>query len=173
MSSFVVSSLSPDDVAGYRELRLYGLQESPMAFGSSYEEEVEMSLPRFAVRLQDSPDKFTLGAWVGSSLVGTVGFGRSSALKQRHKGMLYAMYVHPDQRRMGCGRSLVEALLNRTRSLPGLDQIQLSVNADNPAAIALYESLGFVAFGREPRALLVDGVFHDEVHMVLSLPAVL
>jgi RimJ/RimL family protein N-acetyltransferase len=43
------------------------------------------------------------------------------------------------------------------------------VNAENPRALALYASLGFTAYGREPRTLCVDGVFYDEILMALTL----
>ena len=36
----------------------------------------------------------------------------------------------------------------------------------------LSESLGFTAYGREPRTLCVDGVFYDEILMALPLDAV-
>jgi len=51
----------------------------------------------------------------------------------------------------------------------GVLQIQLCVNADNVRARNLYLSLGFAAFGREPRALRVGDRFFDEEHMVLRL----
>jgi RimJ/RimL family protein N-acetyltransferase len=39
------------------------------------------------------------------------------------------------------------------------------LTAADAAAIALYEAQGFVRYGLEPGALLVDGVLHDEVLM--------
>jgi RimJ/RimL family protein N-acetyltransferase len=55
------------------------------------------------------------------------------------------------------------------RTMPDLRQLNLGVNANNAAAIRLYESLGFKAFGHEAGAMLVDGVLHDEVHLSLRL----
>ena len=51
----------------------------------------------------------------------------------------------------------------------GVLQIHLAVNAENPRALALYASLGFSAYGREPRTLRVDGMFYDEILMALPL----
>ena len=45
----------------------------------------------------------------------------------------------------------------------------LTVSAEQVAARRLYESLGFQAFGREPRALLVNGLYVDEDYMILRL----
>ena len=47
--------------------------------------------------------------------------------------------AHPDARRQGLGRRLVQAALD----LPGTRSAFLEVRADNAPAIALYESLGF------------------------------
>jgi RimJ/RimL family protein N-acetyltransferase len=54
--------------------------------------------------------------------------------------------------------------------MPGLTQINLSVNSANAAALALYEGLGFSSFGLERGYLQVDGVLHDEIHMARPLP---
>jgi hypothetical protein len=43
--------LTSEDIGAYRELRLQALQESPTAFGSSYEQEVCLSLTEFAARI--------------------------------------------------------------------------------------------------------------------------
>lgn len=44
-----------------------------------------------------------------------------------------------------------------------------AVHVDNSRAISLYESLGFVAWGRQLRALKVWGRHHDELEMALLL----
>ena len=49
--------------------------------------------------------------------------------------------------------------------------IQLEVTEGNVPAHALYESLGFKAFGVEPMAVLTPSGFRSKVHMWLSLPA--
>ena len=71
----------------------------------------------------------------------------------------------PEARGKGVGRGLLVQALALAGSVPDLLQVNLSVNAGNMAAIALYESLGFQTFGREPAALRIDGVLHDELHM--------
>ena len=46
---------------------------------------------------------------------------------------------------------------------------QLTVTTGQLAARRLYESLGFKAFGREPRALLVNGMYVAKDYYVLLL----
>ena len=45
----------------------------------------------------------------------------------------------------------------------------LSVTETSVAAKALYESLGFRVWGREPAAHGWDGTFRDEFHLILNL----
>ena len=52
------------------------------------------------------------------------------------------LYVAPEARREGLGRTLVEAVIERARER-GCRRVELDVNSENPAAIALYRSLGF------------------------------
>ena len=47
-------------------------------------------------------------------------------------------------------------------------QVHLAVTASNGAAVALYEHLGFIRYGTEPRALKVNGRYLDEHLMVLQ-----
>ena len=56
------------------------------------------------------------------------------------------MAVHPDHRRRGAGRLLLEALLERGRRL-GATEAWLEVRRSNQAAIRLYEGYGFETRG--------------------------
>ena len=55
------------------------------------------------------------------------------------------------------------------KSLPGLEQIELSVVTRHRHVRNLYTSIGFNSCGIDPRALLVDGEYLDEERMVLLL----
>lgn len=164
--------LTTDDARTYRELRLYGLQESPTAFGSSFEQEGPRPLEFFADRLADKADRLVWGAFAGDRLVGVAAFVRDIGVKTRHRGAIYGMYVHPDWRRQGVGRDLLKTLLAEVDSQPGLRWVRLGVTVGNAAAQRLYESLGFTVYGEEPEVLLIDGVAYGERHLVrrISLP---
>jgi [ribosomal protein S18]-alanine N-acetyltransferase len=55
--------------------------------------------------------------------------------------------IHPKYQRQGLGKLLLEALLDKARSL-GLERATLEVRASNQGAISLYEKFGFKLAGR-------------------------
>ena len=184
-----IRQLTVEDARSFWALRLFGLKESPSAFGSSWEEShtlpfdqvVEMVAerttgPNFAIwgafaeagqgekggaDLVSTPD--------GERLVGMMGFRRHDKIKELHKAYLWGVYVHPDFRGQGLGGRLLDATLGMARSMPGLRQIQLQATEHNQPAVALYRSRGFHVFGREPEALFVDGVYSTDLHMMLRI----
>ena len=162
-----IRRLEPADAPAYRALRLAALRESPSAYGSSAEEEEALPLALFEDRLAAGAERAVFGAFDGTTLVGLTGLVREPKAKRAHTASVFGVYVAPQARGQHTGRRLMQATIDAARSLPGLLQLRLCVNADNTAAIRLYASLGFETFGREIDAVNVDGRFHDELHMAL------
>ncbi|MBN9531550.1 MAG: hypothetical protein J0H82_35460 [Alphaproteobacteria bacterium] len=48
-------------------------------------------------------------------------------------------------------------------------QVILSVSAGNEAAERLYRGCGFEVYGREPRAVMMDGLAIAKLYMILML----
>jgi ribosomal protein S18 acetylase RimI-like enzyme len=163
--------LTSADAEQFQALRLAGLLEFPSAFASSHAEEVSRSLADVAARVAQREDSLVLGAFDSLSLVGVVGVYKERNFKLAHKANLWGLYVAPAARRSGVGRALVQEALACAERVLGALQVNLGVNASNVAALRLYERLGFSEFGREQRFMLLDGVPHDEVHMVCWLDA--
>lgn len=170
MPEITLRVLNPDtdvDAASYRDLRLFALQEAPEAFASSYERESAQALDFFRDRLSQEHGRFVLGAFSGAALVGVVGMYRDPGLKVRHRGHIWGMYVHPDQRKGGVGRALLTEAIARTRAVEGVELLDLGVGSENTPALALYRALGFVSTGIDPRGLKVNGQYIDEQRMCL------
>ncbi|MFB6888021.1 GNAT family N-acetyltransferase [Kitasatospora sp. NPDC056327] len=64
-------------------------------------------------------------------------------------GTLWQLGVHPALRSCGIGTLLIRSAEQRIGAR-GLTRAELGVEEDNPRARALYERLGYRAFGREP-----------------------
>ncbi len=67
----------------------------------------------------------------------------------------------------GVGRSLLRALTAHGLALRGVEKLNLTVAAENRAAVHLYQSEGFVEFARELDAFRADGQSCTELSMTL------
>ncbi|KAA9333144.1 GNAT family N-acetyltransferase [Hymenobacter busanensis] len=159
--------LTPADAAAFRTLRLQALHASPEAFGSTLEEELTSVDRRFAQQFS-GPGRCITGAFDGEQLIGMMGFVRETRHKTQHRGSIWGVFVAPEYRGLGIGTGLFQHLLHRLDALDGLEQIELVVSEQSPAARRLYERAGFVEFGRLPGAFSSpdDGPPVSVVYMV-------
>lgn len=157
--------MSPADAASFREIRLEALRDCPSAFGASYETERTWPVGVFARRIPDGPPDAVFGACAdgdAAALVGIAGFRVHPGLKERHKGMVWGMYVRPAGRGSGTGRALLRAVVAHAAEVAEVEIVQLSVVTAQVAARALYDRMGFVPYGIERRALRVGAEYYDE-----------
>jgi GNAT superfamily N-acetyltransferase len=81
---------------------------------------------------------------------------RWSVWKSADDCWLEDLYVRETARRAGLGRALVEGAVDRARDR-GCRRIELDVNEDNEAALALYEACGFTLEPKPPGRTLFVG----------------
>ncbi len=94
--------------------------------------------------------EYLLGAADGEAPAGVCQLRfRWSVWKSAEDCWLEDLYVREEARRSGLGRALVEAALERARER-GCKRIELDVNEDNAAALALYEACGFLMRPKPP-----------------------
>ena len=158
--------LTATDAEVYRELRLEGLQTNPEAFGSSFEEEKDISLESFASRLEGQ-GTFTFGAFNQGDLLGVATLVQANKVKLKHKASIFAVYVSPKKRGLGIGKQLMVEVINQAKRLVDVEQINLTVVSSNESAKGLYTTLGFHVFGTERNALKIGQQYFDEDYMVL------
>jgi ribosomal protein S18 acetylase RimI-like enzyme len=114
------------------------------------------------------PRQAVFGAF-DEALVGFLGVMPGSHLKTAHRYYLWGLFVDPSHRGRGLGRGLAIQAIEFVRSLGGASAISLSVTDRAPEASALYRSLGFVEWGRDPDAIRLQGTSIAEMHMRLDL----
>jgi ribosomal protein S18 acetylase RimI-like enzyme len=153
--------LLPADASAYRELRLEGLECHPEAFGAAWEDEADKPLDWFARRL--AGNTVIGGSVFGAGLDGVAGLMVPQAAKQRHRGVLWGMYVRPDARGSGLAAALVRQVVQAGRGQ--VEAIRLTVVASNQAAVRVYRAAGFAEYGLERRALKLGSTYYDEMLM--------
>jgi RimJ/RimL family protein N-acetyltransferase len=167
-----VRILTEADAGAFWNIRLRALRDDPESFGSSYEEILERGIAGAtqSLRKRDTaPDDVTFGAFDGETLVGIAGFRRGEEVKKRHKGIIWGMYVPREMRGKGIGKALLEAAIAHAKTLPQLEQINLSVVLTSREARHLFISLGFETYGLERRALKLRDRYFDQELMTLHL----
>ena len=162
--------LNVADASIYHALRLRALQTDSESFGSTYEREVNFPIEAVEERIRQAEDRYVLGAFdEEGALVGVVRFIRDTDRKSKHKGNIYGMYVAPEVRGRGVGKELMLEVITRAKDFDGVEQIHLQVVSKNESAKKLYQSLGFVTYGVEPRGLKEGDEYFDEDLMILIL----
>lgn len=164
----VVRPLTPSDAAAYVALRRAMLLDTPRAFAADPETDRGSDEAGVRTSLAD-PGYAIIGAFEDEALIGAAGVIRQGGRKLRHRAYIWGVWVRPDRRGRGIGEALVRGTIEAAREWPDLRVLCLSANAEQPAAIRLYERVGFKAWGVEPSMLIVDGVEYDEVHMQLRV----
>jgi len=150
-------------------LRMMALETDPWSFVDSPEELRAMSVQEFATRLRaDHAENFIVGAFEQGAAVGMVGCYQEVPLKRRHKAWIWGVFVAPAARGRGIAKSLMQAGIQRAKTIRGVEMLLLTVAVDQPAPRKLYASLGFRSFGVEPRGLKIGNDSHDEENMVLE-----
>lgn len=161
---FEVRRFRDGEAEALRRLRLISLQEAPAAFGTSLEQDGALPLDAWSRWIESNAP---FGVFVGAEPRGLAGFSRETPALLAHRGSLRAMYVAPELRGTGAAASLVEAIVGHARAL--VEQVHLSVNADNLRAVRFYQRMQFVEYGREPAGLRHAGTDHDVLLMVRKL----
>ena len=138
----------------------------------SYPDESTMTAEqegRFLQEKTDSDNGIEILAEIDGMVAGLAGFdavgGRE---KVRHRAD-FGISVDRQYWRLGIGTALMNACIECARAA-GYEQIELSVVAENEAAIAMHRKAGFVEYGRNPRGFKSRFTGYQEVvYMRLEL----
>jgi ribosomal protein S18 acetylase RimI-like enzyme len=169
----LIRDLTGTDAAAFRALRLRSLRNHPEAFAAAYEDEQTIPLEQ-TVELLNKPttERFVLGAFIQSELIGMAGGYHDSLQKVKHRAHIWGIYVAPEARGQGIGRVLLVEAIQRLEAMDGVEEIKLAVTVGNDIARSLYTSVGFETAYIEPRLLKINGRYYDVDWMILRLEVV-
>lgn len=164
--------LTADDAPIYTDLLLQAVRETPLAFGTPYEDVIRnphlLDQARRTLPLQHM--RPVLGAFGASQqLLGMVTLERVQLTYMAHKASVLALYVTPTARRQGIAQGLLRSLLCTARHMPGLEQLAVSVLTTNCGALYLYRQFGFTPAYTEERGLKHGDQYEAVMHLTLDL----
>lgn len=167
----LIRLLTPSDAAACVALRREMLADAPWAFAASENADPGVDVDAVTKRLAD-PAHASIGAWDATGrLLGVASLRREHHAKMAHRAKVWGVYVTPAARGSGAARAIMLRVLDVARSWKGVTSVGLSCSERATAARRVYESVGFRVWGREPKALVWDGVAYDEFHLVCAFEA--
>ena len=153
-----IAALTASDAPQYRELMLeayvQALMPSPPRLRSARRSQCPVGQSASPQLLASASPT---GAFQAEQLVGTVALEYSPNPRPRHSALVVGMYVKPAARRFShlcSGAMLMQSAIVAARAKPEPSHPAAHGHQGNEAAIRLYESVGFSAWGVEPMAIL-------------------
>ncbi|HVU21203.1 MAG TPA: GNAT family N-acetyltransferase [Rhizomicrobium sp.] len=162
--TIAVRLMGPEDYESFRALRLESLHELPANFAADPDQEAAMPKEEWLRRLASAS---SFGGFIDGRLSGMVVFSRPSRPKLAHTGDIGAMYVRASAQGTGLADALMTALLKHAATV--VEQVQLTVNAENARAIRFYQRHGFRQIGIIPRSLHIGDRYYDDMLMFRSV----
>jgi len=155
-----ITKLSPDKWKDYRDLRLEALQNEPIAFGASYEEELTLTKEIWQRRIGDA-----FFALKDDKPIGMVVIILSDKIKTKHIAHIFAMYVKEEYRNQGIGSKLIARAIEYAEESKDIRKIKISVNPEQSYATKLYKKYGFKNVGAVKNEYYINDAYYDEVLM--------
>lgn len=136
-------------------LNIFLLTHEQTDFLSSYKDETTLDTifeRQFLTEKECADREIYLCAVVEGRIVGTAGVDSKGGNKVRHRAE-FGIAIDKEFWGIGIGLALTKACIECAKDA-GYSQLELEVVSDNNSAIALYKSMGFVEFGRNPRGFI-------------------
>ena len=134
-------------------LQVFILTHTQTDYLMTYPEETTMTVEEEARYLQkktESSDEIEILAEVDGRIIGIAWIDRVGTKEKIKHRAEYGISIDKDYWGLGIGRALTQACIACAKEA-GYVQMELDVVAENKKAIALYESEGFVEYGRNPK----------------------
>ena len=116
-----------------------------------------------------APDDYLLVALIAGEVVGNAGLHASKSPRRRHVGSI-GMAVRDDRQRRGVGTALMHSVIELADRWLNYRRLELTVYADNVAALQLYRKFGFVIEGTSRAYAFRDGHYVDAYMMARLHP---
>ena len=138
---------------GQALLNIFNITHAQTDFLLTYPEESSYTAQQEAEFLKqkaESADEIEILAELNGEVVGTAGIECVARKEKTRHRAEFGISVDKSYWGLGIGRALAEACMECAKSA-GYVQVELEAVAENKNALALYKSVGFVEYGRNPK----------------------
>ena len=138
---------------GQALLDIFNLTHAQTDFLLTYPEEsthIAQQEADYLARKTQSADEIEILAELDGTVIGTAGIGCVDRKEKTRHRAEFGISVDKTYWGLGVGRALTGACIECARTA-GYVQLELMAVAENKAALALYKSVGFVEYGRNPK----------------------
>jgi len=161
-----------DSADGAAVFEVFNLTHDETDFLLSYSDENSFNAEQESDFLQkntDSDNEIQMVAIIDGKVAGMAGIEAiGSKYKVKHRAE-FGISILKEFWGLGLGKAFLQAAIECAKEA-GYTQLELNVVAENSSAIALYKSLGFVEFGRNPRGFNSRTSGYQElIYMLLEL----
>ncbi len=141
-------------------MRLESLKQSPLAFGSAFEEEAALGEGEWKKRMKNVDFAMT-----GRLPVGMIVCSFNKEVKFRHTAEIFGFYVRTGYRGKGVGAALLDHALRLVKDNRGIVKVRLYVNRRQSAALRMYKKAGFAVVGTLVKEMKVGAKFYTMLVM--------
>lgn len=146
-----IETIDPNDWEKYRDFRLLGLREEPIAFEDPIEGEKRLASREESEwrnilqgKVEGHPDSLRISLWTkdGNEPTGTL----NAIISNDENGkiaLIQNVFVRSQYRGQGLAKKLMSEMISKLETVENLRKIELKVFSTQEAAIKLYESFGF------------------------------
>ncbi len=146
--------LDINDKNNFKKIRLELLKNEPKSFGSSFDEESRFEDIMWDNRL-NKKHVFNVGTFSNNEIIGLAVFVMSPRKKMKHHATLNSMYIKKEYRNKGIAINMINFGIELLKK-NNVEILDLSVSKGNDKAIKLYEKLGFIKYGDQPKVIKID-----------------
>ena len=142
-----ITPIIPSNVSLFKAVRLRALQDTPYAFGSTYQQESQLTNSEWLKRVKRMNGQTGIGFL---AMDGETGCGIACSFLDQNdptRAHLVSMWTSPAHRRGGVGRLLVDEVVKWAQRR-NARMLLLMVTSVNQPAMRFYERLGFSTTGR-------------------------
>ena len=158
MSEIVIRHAEPGDAEALRQNYMHpGVYHDTLQLPHP-------SLEHWQERLQPKPGQKRLVACIDENIVGDLALQVEASPRRSHVAT-FGISVAAHAQGRGVGSALMREMINLCDNWMRIERIELTVFADNPAALALYRKFGFEIEGTGRKFALRNGEYVDAYYM--------